>query len=859
MAKSSGKWSLQMATGGRIKYLPFSNEASSVITPDGRYCIVVLTHQMRIYFISTRQCIRTIDIDISRTVDIKFDPRDQNNVLLFQSSGEVIEVNWMDKSGHGVTGVKQIDSSKPILSVIAVEKNFYYIISGKIDRKNLYSPHTRHVLRISREDFSIDELVEIEDVTRYAVSNDSTKIAFLKASHEVVIYDILHLLKEASGEMNGDVGTQDAEHDKDYISDENKEIIAFPYKAPVTALAISNNNIVALGTASGAIQVLYGGLVTDKPQRLLKWHIDQVKSLQFSSDGTYLLSGGLEKVLVFWQLDTDKTQFLPRLNGTIQRIQTNNSTDHYSLNLKVNLQSESQANQDDFYELLVLSSVDLVSRLSVNTIRPNIATNVNLSLHKTKKKYDKAKSNFDSTKLRHDYSSKFLVHPKTKHLYFPSNAVIQAFDLVKNEQVFIQSAASTLPTGKVRSEIRLPDPSITQFAFSYDGEWMCTYDVLVTPDVDNLLSQDDVQYSLKFWKFIEFQSQKGTNSSTKQGNWELCTKIIDPHGTSTLVLSITPAPSTTYTEPAFLTADNKGGVRLWRPRIPKEIYQTVKHETSRPQQTAWTLRKSYSGDQYASDAVDVCWSEDGSIIIVGHENTIKLLNPQTFEEIPKSIFNISSLVDSRVRLLSILGNTLVVLSKTRITCFDLLKGEATALSARVNTTIGGKNLIAVDSVKQLICLAVNYYDEQDGDFGIRSKIFLFKPDSLEPIFEYHHDQGISSVSNSQSSFLLIDLNFRVALISEPSPLLNLESDPDQEDLVTGMKKALVQARATADLMIYKAPSKTLSHGKDSNFTDIDDSMKMRKTIDAHTFEPIFENLEGVRADLLFERIIKVIK
>ncbi|CCE82808.1 Piso0_002555 [Millerozyma farinosa CBS 7064] len=859
MAKSSGKWSLQMATGGMVKYLPFSNEASSVITPDGRYCIVVLTHQMRIYFISTRQCIRTIDIDISKTVDIKFDPNEQNNVLLFQSSGEVIEVNWMDKSGHGVTSVKQIESSKPILSVIGVEKDYYYIISGKTDRKNLYSPHTRHVLRISREDFSIDELIEVEDVTRYSVSNDSTKVAFLKASHEVVIYDISHLLKEVSGEMNGDTDTQNLEYNKDYIPEQNKEVIVFPYKAPVTAIAISNNSIVALGTASGAIQVLYGGLVTDKPQRLLKWHIDQVKSLQFSSDGTYLLSGGLEKVLVFWQLDTDKTQFLPRLNGTIQRIQTNPNTDHYSLNLKVNSQGESQANQDEFYELLVLSSVDLVSRLSVNTIRPNIPTNVNLSLHKTKKKYDKAKSNFDSTKLRHDYSSKFLVHPKTKHLYFPSNAVIQAFDLVKNEQVFIQSAASTLPTGKVRSEIKLPDPSITQFAFSYDGEWMCTYDVLVSPDVDNLLSQDDVQYSLKFWKFTESQSQKGTNTNTKQGNWELCTKIIDPHGTSTSVLSISPAPTSTYSEPSFLTADNRGGVRLWRPRIPKEIYQTVKQETGKPQQTAWTLRKSYSGDQYASDAVDACWSEDGSIIIVGHENTLKLLNSQTFEEISKSIFNLPSLIDSRVRSLLMLGNILVVLSKTRITCFDLLKGKPTALSARVNTTIGGKNLLAVDSVKQIICLAVNYYSEQDGDFGIRSKILLFKPDSLEPIFEYHHDQGISSVSYSQSSFLLVDLNFRVAVISEPSHLSNLEGDSEEEDLVTGMNKALVQARATADLMSYRVPSKNLSHGKDTKTTDIDDSMKTRKTIDAHTFEPIFENLEGVRADSLFERIIKVIR
>ena len=45
------------------------------------------------------------------------------------------------------------------------------------------------------------------------------------------------------------------------------------------------------------------------------------------------------------------------------------------------------------------------------------------------------------------------------------------------------------------------------------------------------------------------------------------------------------------------------------------------------------------------------------------------------------------------------NNNLIVLSKTRISSFDLITGELTSLVAKVNTTIGAKNLIAIDPIK----------------------------------------------------------------------------------------------------------------------------------------------------------------
>ncbi|CAH8377974.1 unnamed protein product [Eruca vesicaria subsp. sativa] len=43
------------------------------------------------------------------------------------------------------------------------------------------------------------------------------------------------------------------------------------------------------------------------------WHSDEVTVLNFSSDGAFLYSGGKEGVLVYWELDTEKKQLLPKM------------------------------------------------------------------------------------------------------------------------------------------------------------------------------------------------------------------------------------------------------------------------------------------------------------------------------------------------------------------------------------------------------------------------------------------------------------------------------------------------------------------------------------------------------------------
>lgn len=846
MTTAGEEWSCRMITGGKPIFFPYSSLCSSVYSQDGRYNIVILSHQVRVYYIATRQCIRSIDLELGDVVDCRINEWNTSQIYLFRSSGRVLIVNWKEKDKVSSISEVSIESSTPLLSVFAVTEDFFYFVMGKKDKKRFNSPHTRFIARVRKDGTDFKTITETRNVLKYSISTNSHKIAFLLNDSSVQLLDLSEI------EDGVDIVQDDVEEDRAIVGD----IIPYAHKSPITSIAISNNGVVALGSSTGVIQLLYGDPESKSSQSLLKWHIDQCTALCFTQDDSYLLSGGLEKVLVFWNLETTKTQFLPRLNGTISKIGLDpNRSDYYNLMLKTNSVVLDDP-QEDSYEILAISAVDLVSRISINAIRPSFATNLRTSLLKTKKKLQKSNSRFDYAKLRHDYTSIFEVHPKTNALYFPQDAMIQAYDLVRNEQAFLQTAALILPIGKVRSERELLDPTISLISFTLDGEWMCTFEYVPSSGVDNLLSKDDIQYALKFWKYVESTSKSDSlNAGTlnnRGGFWELTTKILDPHGRSTSLVSLERAPMTYHQGLAFLTADSKGGMRIWRPRIPKEMYQSIKIN-GKSQQTAWTLRLSRPACAVMSDAVSTCWSDDGSLVLLSHENSIYAFESLSLEEIPD--FQVPMLSGSRIRSLSLLDNNLIVLSKTRLCSFDLLSQKQTELLAEVNTTVGAKNLIAVNHAKKLICLAVNFYHFSGGELSLRSKILIFKPTEMKPVYEYIHSQGISSLRSFQDLFFFIDLDSRIGLLSLSLKGIDQDAFRSKIDLIDDMNKMLLDARTKAETNIAKDISNTNNDSISIPETDREERGAI-KAIDVNGLQSIFDDADSVQIEALFERIVR---
>jgi WD40 repeat protein len=79
--------------------------------------------------------------------------------------------------------------------------------------------------------------------------------------------------------------------------------------------------IIATGDESGVITLWYRYLQSDQlVTSSIHWHAHPVNSLVFTNDGSYILSGGQEGVLVTWQLATGHKQFLPRFGAHISSI-----------------------------------------------------------------------------------------------------------------------------------------------------------------------------------------------------------------------------------------------------------------------------------------------------------------------------------------------------------------------------------------------------------------------------------------------------------------------------------------------------------------------------------------------------------
>jgi NET1-associated nuclear protein 1 (U3 small nucleolar RNA-associated protein 17) len=68
----------------------------------------------------------------------------------------------------------------------------------------------------------------------------------------------------------------------------------------------------------------------------LHWHAHIVSSIAFTPNGAYLLSGGEEAVLVIWQLQSGKKEFVPRVGAAISTLavcRANDREEEYLLGL----------------------------------------------------------------------------------------------------------------------------------------------------------------------------------------------------------------------------------------------------------------------------------------------------------------------------------------------------------------------------------------------------------------------------------------------------------------------------------------------------------------------------------------------
>ncbi|KAL3140577.1 hypothetical protein ABBQ32_005152 [Trebouxia sp. C0010 RCD-2024] len=340
--------------------------------------------------------------------------------------------------------------------------------------------------------------------------------------------------------------------------------------------AVISRDTGSVGAAVGLFHDRLAGLQRSRaavPVTTLHWHAHPVRTLCFSGDGTLLLSGGEEAVLVVWQLDSSHRTFLPRLGGPLTCI-TRSAVDA---------------------ACYVISLADNTVHM-VNTARMK----VEMSIHGMRGP-PRGATPLQST------SAAVLV-PGSGHLVMPTdNSMLQFWDAARDRHVAKLQVAprNTIRVSQQQGELsgmRL-EPHVSHVAFSNDGLVMATVDV--RPNAGSLGSDEQ---TLRFWDWTEAGNSLASPQDAPM--YSMNTYLDDPHRGG-CVSSLAYHPSRNMAA----TTGSSGDVKIW----------VQQGSSSRGTAAHWRCQSvgSHTGGAMSAAA----FSSDGSLLAAATGDQVTLWDP----------------------------------------------------------------------------------------------------------------------------------------------------------------------------------------------------------------------------------------
>ncbi|TKA74567.1 hypothetical protein B0A55_06315 [Friedmanniomyces simplex] len=375
----------------------------------------------------------------------------------------------------------------------------------------------------------------------------------------------------------------------------------------------------ALGNIEGKIHLYddiasvfaHQGQASLPTPRILHWHRESVSALKFSRDGSYLISGGKETVLVLWQLETGKKQFLPHLTSEIERIVVSPEGDRYAVQMGDN-------------SIMVLSTSELkpvanFAGLQLACPAPDSSL--------TTLEYERETQGHKSLAavLHSRHASQLLIavpatQPKISTEAAEARPFLQTFDLRTSRHVTRQALTRNNVTdfnlGPERTPVAPPDT--VHVAMSHDGQWLATVDEWMPPpsDIEFLTTSAEElaeerkkrrEVYLKIWHWGEAQRL-----------WTLSARVDAPHaragkrtqgGGRVLALVADPVSA------GFATVGEDGRVRVWKPKTRVRHGVAMKGEGD-VQLVEWVCRRTVelpvgSGDARADSPLEAAGYEGG--------------------------------------------------------------------------------------------------------------------------------------------------------------------------------------------------------------------------------------------------------
>ncbi|KAF7934365.1 hypothetical protein EAE99_002817 [Botrytis elliptica] len=686
-------WNISEPVGGRMI------DADPIFTEDEKYMILATRMSLLIYSTSDSLLTRTIKFDHSKhpfahVVAYELSPTDSNIVWAALSDGAIYRLDWTLGTGN--------DQSWKISSTGCIHMTVASMVSAGRRRDVVFTTEPK---KDGGWRITANELTQpgspIQTVAR-TIYTSTNPINYLKTANGGSV------LLAASGKsiLLGYVRNLDFD-----TTDKIKYVFRmFDSTAPIMSLdarvyprtGTDDRNIskkipvvdVVVGDAKGFIFIhrdLLGNLIQSEnknyasminlvPTRL-HWHRRGVQTVKWSLDGNYIISGGSETVLVLWQLDTGKTQFLPHMTSTILNVVVSPSGSSYGIQLADN-------------SAMVLSTAELEPTANFAGIQSSVTQYAEPRADEVQR----AKSHFYKFHVVQrtpavissaNPSHLFLGVGQTPEVPFYEAPVrncsfLQTYDLSAGHNVSKQALARTNVTSINETPNALPvsEPRVTHIQKSHDGLWLATVDEW-TPshaDLDFVTHQATNPFAelklrreicLKFWQWKEAEQ-----------TWELVSRINTPHMASDAapgagqILGLASDPSSLR----FSTIGEDSVVRTWVPKTRKRDGIAVKDGKGNALKN-WhcqheiQLEKSELTDDYLRSTPyngAIAFADDGSILAAafGKNGIVHMIDPEQGSVTASQ----QGLFEGSIVAMEILGRDLITLSDS-IRVHDLVSDQ----------------------------------------------------------------------------------------------------------------------------------------------------------------------------------------
>ncbi|TIA91539.1 hypothetical protein E3P81_02004 [Wallemia ichthyophaga] len=311
----------------------------------------------------------------------------------------------------------------------------------------------------------------------------------------------------------------------------------------------------------------HGGYQNNCPTEILHWHANAVRALTFTPQGSFLLSGGEEGVLVRWHIRQQggrltKRDYLPRLGAPIVSI-----TCHDESRWVVGLA--------DSTKLFVDGAQWRVEHAIRGVLVPNVDTSSDTPL---------------------------TVTPSPHNVILPSSnpAVLQVYDMASNSTNELEVS----PTNRIQGRYADGDAPRVLQAITASG-WLATRD----------------EAAVKIWQVVDGRYTLNTRIDKPHGGYAVTGIAWSGSGSGSV------SESNTNTPPTLATVGTDRKCRLWlaeplehRPRALGKIKSVI-----REGQVSYSL---FATVHYKDECIkQILFSPDSSLMVLVHEGALSLWDP----------------------------------------------------------------------------------------------------------------------------------------------------------------------------------------------------------------------------------------